>query len=101
MTLLPGGLPIKGKAFHGQQIFLSRMSRAFRIEQGNPAAYNCRFQVVVQKKIPIFQLHFGQHFSDRKLAVTDQADKLTNRFIWGGELVGYLSGACRVIVGFP
>ena len=26
MTLLPGGLPIKGKAFHGQQIFLPRFS---------------------------------------------------------------------------
>ena len=95
LTLLPGGLPIKGKSFHGQQIFLPRMPRAFRIEQGNPAACNCRFQVVVQKKIPIFQFHFGQHFSDRKLAVTDQADKLTNRFIWGVNL----SDTCLVLVG--
>ena len=64
------------------------MARAVGGQQANKALVDRRIQIVGEEIFPILQFHLGQQLPNRKLAVPDNMDKVTNGSLAGVNLSG-------------
>jgi len=74
-------LLIGRQAFYGQQIFLPGMPGTVGVEQLHPTGRNSRVQVVAKEVFPIFQPISDNNSRIEKLAISDNTDEATKRFV--------------------